>query len=95
MVLTASPTLGTVTGINGTTYAATATSSNCTGTGNTDCTITLTVTTPAIQTVQAVSIPITAGITNPTTVDTTYFVRLTPAIQAQPQLTRRQLHLQY
>lgn len=77
MVLTASPTLGTVTGIDGTGYAATATSSNCTGTGNTDCTITLTVTSPATQTVQAVAIPVTAGITNPTTVDTTYFVRLT------------------
>jgi hypothetical protein len=77
MILTASPTLGTVTGISGTGYAAAGSSGTCTGTGNTDCTITLTVTTPTTQVVQAVAIPVTAGITNPTTINTTYYVRLT------------------
>ena len=77
MILTASPTLGTVTGIAGTGYAATATSANCTGTGNTDCTATLTVTTPTTQTVTAVTVPFNSGVTNPTTTNTTAFVRIT------------------
>ncbi|MCX6732412.1 MAG: hypothetical protein NTV98_02635 [Candidatus Roizmanbacteria bacterium] len=57
MILTASPTLGTVTGIGGTTYAATGTSATCTGTGNSACTATLTVTTPAAQSNVAVTVP--------------------------------------
>lgn len=78
MVLTATPTLSGVAGIAGTGYAATGSSGTCTGTGNTDCTITLTVTTPAAQSANGtVIVPVTAGITNPTTADSTYFVRVT------------------
>lgn len=77
MILTASPTLGSVTGIAGSTYAMTGTSGTCTGTGNTACTATLTVTTPVTQTVTAVTVPVNSGITNPTTTNTTAFVRVT------------------
>lgn len=77
MILTASPTLGTVTGIAGTGYAATGSSATCTGTGNTDCTVTLTVTTPTTQTVTAVTVPLDSGVTNPTSTNTTSFVRIT------------------
>jgi hypothetical protein len=77
MVLTASPTLGTVTNIGGTGYTTSGTSSNCTGTGNTDCTATLTVTTPATQSNVAVVVPFNSGITNPTTANTSFFVRIT------------------
>jgi hypothetical protein len=78
MVLTASPTLGTVSGIAGTGYSAAGSSGTCTGSGNTVCTVTLTVTTPSAQTGGAtVVVPVSLGITNPTTVNTTYFVRIT------------------
>lgn len=78
MILTATPTLGTVTGIAGTTYAAAGTSANCTGTGNTQCKITVTVTTPAAETGgSATVVPVTSGITNPTTTNTSYYVRIT------------------
>ena len=78
MTLTASPGLGTVTGIAGTGYSAAGTNTNCTGTGNTDCTITLTVTTPSGQTQnQTVVVPFTSGVTNPTTANTTFWVRVT------------------
>ncbi|MCX6732411.1 MAG: hypothetical protein NTV98_02630 [Candidatus Roizmanbacteria bacterium] len=77
MILTAVPTLGTVTGIAGTGYAAAGTSGTCTGTGNTDCTATLTVTTPTTQTVTAVTVPFNSGITNPSTASTVSFVRVT------------------
>jgi len=78
MVLTAVPTLGTVAGIGGSTYSAAGTDSTCTGSGNSDCTITLTVGTPAAQGAGAtVIVPVTGGITNPTTTNTTYYVRIT------------------
>lgn len=78
MVLSASPTLGTVTGIGGTTYTPTSTSANCTGTGNTNCTLTLTVTTPGAQSAGGtVVVPFATGITNPTTINTTYYARIT------------------
>ncbi len=77
MILTASPTLGTVTNIAGTGYSATGTSATCTGTGNTACTATLTVTTPSAQSAVAVVVPFNSGITNPTSADTTTFVRIT------------------
>ena len=77
MILTAVPTLGSVTGIAGTGYAAAGSSATCTGTGNTNCTITLTVTTPTTQTVTPVTVPVTAGITNPATTNATTFVKIT------------------
>jgi hypothetical protein len=78
MVLTAVPTVSGVAGIGGTGYAAAGSSATCTGTGNTNCAITLTVGTPAAQGAGAtVIVPVTAGITNPTTADSTYFVRVT------------------
>lgn len=77
MVLAASPTFGSVTGIAGSTYTPSSTSSNCTGTGNTDCTATLTVTTPSAQSATAVTVPFNTGVTNPTTANTTTFVRIT------------------
>ncbi len=78
MVITATPTLGTVTGIAGSTYSATGSSTTCTGSGNTDCTLTVTVTTPTTQTAgSTVVIPVTAGITNPTTQNSTYYARMT------------------
>lgn len=86
MVLTATPSLGTVTGIAGSTYSATGSSATCTGTGNSECTLTVTVTTPSAQSAgSTVVIPVTAGITNPTTQNTTYYVRIstnsvTPAV---------------
>lgn len=78
MVLAASPTLGTVAGIGGTTYTASSTSGSCTGTGNTNCTLTLTVGTPGAQSAGGtVIVPFSTGITNPTTTNSTYFVRIT------------------
>jgi hypothetical protein len=78
MILTASPTLGTVSGIAGSGYSAAGSSGTCTGSGNSNCTITLTVTTPSAQTGGAtVLVPVTIGITNPTVTNTTYFVRIT------------------
>lgn len=80
MVLAATPTLGTVAGIGGTGYTPTSTNTNCTGTGNTDCTLTLTVTTPAAQSASSqVVVPFLTGVTNPTTTNTTYYVRITTA----------------
>ena len=78
MILTATPSLGTVSGIAGSGFAAAGSSGTCTGTGNSACTVTLTVTTPSAQTGGAtVIVPVVSGITNPTTVNTTYFVRIT------------------
>ena len=78
MVLSASPTLGTVTGIGGTTYTPTSSSGTCTGSGNSNCTLTLTVTTPAAQSAGGtVVVPFATGITNPTTINTTYYARIT------------------
>ncbi len=78
MILATTPTLGTVTGIGGTTYTPTSTNANCTGAGNTNCTLTLTVTTPAAQGAgSTVIVPFVTGVTNPTTINTTYFVRIT------------------
>lgn len=78
MILAASPALGTVSGIGGSGYTPTSTSSNCTGSGNTNCTLTLTVTTPAAQTAGAtVIVPFVTGVTNPTTVNTSYYARIT------------------
>ncbi|HXC03497.1 MAG TPA: hypothetical protein VNZ86_02020, partial [Bacteroidia bacterium] len=78
MVLTASPTLGTVTGIAGSGYTAAGSSGTCTGSGNSNCTITLTVGTPSTQTGGAtVAVPVVLGITNPTPTNTTFFVRIT------------------
>jgi len=78
MVLASSPTLGTVSGIAGSGYSASGSNGTCNGTGNSNCTITLTVTTPSAQTGGATVIaPVTTGITNPTTTNTTYFVRIT------------------
>ncbi len=78
MILAATPTLGTVAGIGGTGYTPTSTSSNCTGSGNTDCTLTLTVTTPAAQGAGAtVIVPFETGVTNPSTINTTYYARIT------------------
>ncbi|MGI8419981.1 MAG: hypothetical protein ACR2LN_05060 [Candidatus Levyibacteriota bacterium] len=78
MVLSASPTLGTVAGIGGTTYTPTSSSGTCTGTGNSNCTLTLTVTTPAAQTGgSTVIVPFLTGITNPTTINSTYYVLVT------------------
>lgn len=58
---------GTPTGISGTGYASTFTTNG---------TITLTVTTPATQALSAITVPYTV-ITNPTTINTTYYVRIT------------------
>ncbi len=77
MVLTATPQLGTITGIAGSSYTASGTNTTCTGTGNTACTITLTVGTPATQTVTSVAVPFLSGITNPTTNNTSSYVRIT------------------
>lgn len=77
MVLVATPQLGTVSGISGTTYTSSATSANCTGSGNTNCTITLTVGTPSTQALSPVNVPFLSGITNPTTANLTTFVRIT------------------
>lgn len=78
MVLASSPTLGTVTGIGGTGFSATATNATCNGTGNSNCTVTVSVTSPAAQSANgSVVIPITTGITNPTTQNTTYYSRIT------------------
>jgi hypothetical protein len=78
MVLSASPTLGTVAGIGGTTYTPTSSSGTCTGTGNSNCTLTLTVTTPAAQGAgSTVIVPFLTGITNPTTINSTYYVIVT------------------
>ena len=78
MELTSSITVGTVQGIGGTGYSATGTDTTCTGSGNTDCTITFSVSSPGAQSADAdVIIPFTVGITNPTTTNTTYFVRIT------------------
>jgi len=77
MILAASPTLGTVSGIGGTGYTASSTSANCTGTGNSNCTLTVTVGTPATQTVTPVAVPFATGVTNPTTPNTSTFVRIT------------------
>lgn len=78
MELTATPTLGSVAGIGGSSYTAAGTNGTCTGSGNTDCTITLTVGTPGAQSAgSTVIVPVTSGITNPTAADTTYFVRIT------------------
>lgn len=78
MILAASPTVGTVTGIGGTGFTPTSSSGTCTGTGNTNCTLTLTVTTPGAQTPGGtVIVPFATGVTNPSTVNTTYFARIT------------------
>jgi hypothetical protein len=78
MILAATPVFGTVAGIGGTTYTPTSTSANCTGAGNTDCTLTLTVTTPGAQSAGAtVIVPFDTGVTNPSTTDTTYYARIT------------------
>lgn len=77
MVLTSAPQLGTVSGIDGTTYTASATDTNCTGSGNTNCTATLTVGSPTTQTVTAINVPFLSGITNPTGAGAPYYVRIT------------------
>jgi len=77
MVLVAAPQLGTVSGISGTGYTPSATNTNCTGSGNTDCTITLTVTTPSTQALAPANVPFLSGITNPTTTNTAFYVRIT------------------
>lgn len=78
MILTASPTVAGVAGIGGTGFTGSGTSGTCTGTGNTDCTLTLTVTTPGAQGAgDTVIVPFTVGVTNPSTADTTHYVRIT------------------
>ena len=78
MVLTATPTLGTVSGIGGTSPTVAGSSGTCTGSGNTVCTVTLTIGTPGAQSGGAtVIVPIVSGITNPSTTNTTFFVRIT------------------
>jgi hypothetical protein len=78
MILASSPTLGTVSGVAGTGYSIAGSNGTCNGTGNSACTLTLTVTTPSAQAGGAtVIVPVTTGITNPTTTDTTFFVRVT------------------
>jgi len=78
MILTATPTLGTVSGIGGTSPTVAGSSATCTGTGNSACTVTLTIGTPGAQSGGGtVIVPVVSGITNPTTVNTTYFVRIT------------------
>lgn len=78
MILTAVPVLGTVSGIAGSGFAAAGSSGTCTGSGNSNCTVTLTVTTPSAQTGGlTVIVPVVSGITNPSTTNTTFFVRIT------------------
>jgi hypothetical protein len=79
MILTAVPTLAAVgtSGISGASaWSAAGSSATCTGSGNTNCNIVVTVTGGTTQSLSAVTVGVSGGITNPSTVNTTYYVRI-------------------